>query len=165
MKGLEDPDALVLHQAHPVKLAVDAAAAGTSLWLLWRGRTKLGFAVHYLVPLATSAVVLATTDVSRLRDSVPGRYLLSLPQGGNALRAAGDTLMVRGARRHQPGALAAGGAAVLAGWSSGLLRRRGATPPYPEAGTGHPEAGTGLPSEPAANQANGSRPHPAPATR
>jgi hypothetical protein len=122
MKGLEDPDALVLHQAHPAKLVVDAAAAATSLWLLWRGRTKLGFAVHYLVPLATSAVVL-TGDVSRLRATGPGRYVLSIPQGGHAVRAAGDTLMVRGARRHQPKVLAAGAVGVAAGWCGGLLSR------------------------------------------
>lgn len=122
MKGLEDPDALVLHQAHPAKIAVDAAAAATSLWLLWRGRTALGFALHYLVPLATSAVVL-TGDVSRLRDTALGGYLLTVPQGGSAARALGDTLMVRGARRQNARLIAVGTVTVAAGWSAGLVKR------------------------------------------
>jgi hypothetical protein len=128
-----DPDALILHQVHPVKLAVDGASAVASLWLLWRGRTGLGFAVHYLAPLAASALLLRG-DLDRLRVTRAGQYLLSMPQGAHALRAAGDTLMVRGARRHEPRLIAAGLVAVAAGWSSGLLRR-GAGRPAPVAGT------------------------------
>lgn len=130
MKGLEDPDAMVLHQAHPAKLAVDAVSTAASLWLLWRGRTKTGFALHYLAPLAATFVVLRG-DVARLRESAAGRYVLTIPQGGHALRAAGDTLMVRGARRHKPGWMAIGALGVGAGWSSGLLARRRLTAPPP----------------------------------
>jgi hypothetical protein len=130
VKGLEDPDAMVLHQAHPAKLAVDAASTVTSLWLLWRGKTKTGFAVHYLAPLAASFFVLRG-DVARLRDSAAGRYVLTIPQGGHALRAASDTLMVRGARRRKPALMAAGALGVAAGWSSGLLARRPLTAPPP----------------------------------
>jgi hypothetical protein len=136
-----DPDALLLHQVHPVKLAVDGASAVASLWLLWRGRTGLGFAVHYLAPLATSALLLRG-DLDRLRVTRAGRYVLSMPQGAHALRAAGDTLMVRGARRHEPKLIATGLLAVAAGWSSGLLRRR--------AGRPAPGAGTAASPEPAA---------------
>lgn len=132
MKGLEDPDAMVLHQVHPAKLAVDAASTVASLWLLWRGRTKTGLVVHYLAPLATSFVVLRG-DVARLRDTAAGRYVLTIPQGGHALRAASDTLMVRGARRHKPALMVIGALGVSAGWSSGLLARRALTAP-PAAG-------------------------------
>ncbi len=128
MKALEDPDALLLHQVHPIKLTADATAAAVSLWLLWRGRTATGFAVHYLVPLAASAFVL-TRDVSYLRSTVRGRYVLErMPPPAQAFRALGDTLMVRGARRHQPRWIAAGAVGVVAGWASGLVpRRNGAT--------------------------------------
>ncbi|MGH2719722.1 MAG: hypothetical protein ACRDJU_14260 [Actinomycetota bacterium] len=122
LAGLTDPEALVLLNIHPAKLAVDAAASVTSLWLLWRGRTKLGFAVHYLVPAVTSALML-TRDVGRLRATPAGRYVLSIPRGGHAARAAGDTLMVRGARRHQPKLILAGALITAAGWSSGLFGR------------------------------------------
>ncbi|HWD07614.1 MAG TPA: hypothetical protein VHA57_00830 [Actinomycetota bacterium] len=131
LAGLADPDALVLLNIHPAKLAIDAVASASSLWLLWRGRTKLGFAVHYLVPAATSALVL-TRDLGRLRATPAGRYVLSIPRAGHAARAAGDTLMVRGARRRQPKVLAAGAVLAAAGWSSGLFGRAAEAPPASE---------------------------------
>lgn len=127
MKGLEDPDALVLHQAHPAKLAVDAGAGALSLWLLWRGRTLTGFAVHYLVPMAASLVVLRG-DVSRLRSTAAGKAALAMPQAGHALRAAGDTLMVTGARKHKPKLMVLGGLGIVAGLASGFLGPRRAAP-------------------------------------
>jgi hypothetical protein len=123
VKALEDPDALLLHQVHPVKLAADATAGAVSLWLLWRGRTKSGFAVHYLIPLAASAFVLSR-DVSYLRGTSRGRYVLEhMPPPAQGVRALGDTLMVRGARRHQPRWVVAGAIGVAAGWAHGLLPR------------------------------------------
>lgn len=125
MRALGDPDALVLHQIHPIKLAADVGASVVSLWLFWRGRTKAGFAVHYLVPVAASAIVLATQDVSKLRCTARGRYVLEhMPPGAQAIRAAGDTLMVRGARRHQAKLIVGGAIGVVAGWAHGLLPRR-----------------------------------------
>lgn len=123
VKALQDPDFLVLHQVHTAKLVADAGSSLASLWLLWRGHTVTGLAVHYLVPVAASALVLRG-DVSHLRHTARGRYVLTrLPQGAQAVRAVGDTLMVRGARRHQPRLLAAGTALVGAGWAIGLARR------------------------------------------
>lgn len=134
LAGLADPEALILQNIHPAKLAVDAVASATSLWLLWRGRTKLGFAVHYLLPAATSAYVL-TRDVGRLRSTPAGRFVLSIPRGGHAARAAGDTLMVRGARRHQPKVIVAGALIAAAGWSSGLFGRSPSSSPTTGSGT------------------------------
>src|SRR5437870_10420597 len=101
VKALEDPDALVLHQVHPAKLAADASASLASMWLLWRGRTATGLAVHYLVPLVAPAVVLHR-DLPPLRDTARGRYVLAnKPPPAQAVRAPGDPLMVPGAPRHQ----------------------------------------------------------------
>jgi hypothetical protein len=123
VKALEDPDALLLHQVHPVKLAADAGAAAVSFWLLWRGRTRSGFAVHYLIPLAASAFVL-TRDVSYLRGTNRGRYVLEhMPPPAQGVRALGDTLMVRGVRKHQARWVVAGAIGVAAGWAHGLLPR------------------------------------------
>lgn len=125
MKALEDPDALLLHQVHPVKLAADAAGGVLSLWLIWRGRTATGLAMHYLVPLAASAFVL-TRDVSYLRSTKRGRYVLEhMPPPAQAVRALGDTLLVRGARKHQKRWIAAGAAGVAAGWACGVILPNG----------------------------------------
>jgi hypothetical protein len=131
VKALEDPDALLLHQVHPVKLAADAGAAAVSLWLLWRGRTKSGIAVHYLIPLAASAFVL-TRDVSYLRSTGRGRYVLEhMPPPAQGVRALGDTLMVRGARKQQTRWIVAGALGVAAGWAYGLLPRPHRSPSWP----------------------------------
>jgi hypothetical protein len=123
LKALEDPDALLLHSVHPVKLAADAGAAAVSLWLLWRGGTRSGLAVHYLVPLAASAFVL-TRDLSHLRATSRGRYVLgNMPPPAQGVRALGDTLMVRGARKHQPRWIVAGALGIAAGWAYGLVPR------------------------------------------
>lgn len=123
MKALQDPDFLVLHQVHSAKLAADAGAGLASLWLLWRGHLVSGLLVHYVVPLASSALVLRG-DVSHLRHTARGRYVLTrLPPSAQVIRAAGDTLMVRGARKHQPKVLLAGAAAIAGGWASGLVAR------------------------------------------
>lgn len=149
MKALEDPDALLLQQVHPVKLAADVAAGAASLVLLWRGRTKAGLALHYLVPLAASAFVL-TRDVSYLRDTARGRYVLAhMPPPAQGVRALGDTLMVRGARRHQPRWIAAGAVAVVAGWGHGLLPRRFSAPG--DAGDPASNGATGAPTRASSN--------------
>lgn len=127
MKALEDADALTLIHAHPAKLAVDAGASALSLWLLWRGRTVSGFAVHYLVPMAVTLVVLQR-DVSRLRTTRVGKAVLAMPPGGHAVRAAGDTLMVTGARKHKPKLMVLGGVGVVAGLVSGFVAPRKAPP-------------------------------------
>ena len=121
---------MILHQVHPAKIALDTGFGLLSLWLLWRGRTKTGMALHYIVPLASSFLVLRG-DVGQLRGTKAGRYVLSIPQPGHAVRAAGDTLMVRGARRKKPVLVGLGALGVAAGWSSGLLARRGLTAPKP----------------------------------
>jgi hypothetical protein len=131
IKALEDPDALLLHQVHPVKLAADAGAAAVSLWLLWRGRTKSGIAVHYLIPLVASAFVL-TRDVSYLRGTGRGRYVLEhMPPPAQGVRALGDTLMVRGARKRQTRWIVAGALGVAAGWAYGLVPRPNRSPSSP----------------------------------
>ncbi|GAC1363865.1 MAG: hypothetical protein NVSMB32_05860 [Actinomycetota bacterium] len=135
MKALQDPDFLVLHQVHPAKLAADAGSGLASFWLLWRGHTVTGLVVHYGGPLLASALVLRG-EVSHLRHTARGRYVLTrLPASTQAIRAIGDTLMVRGARKKEPKLIAAGALAVGAGWAAGLLSpaTRLAPPVGPEA--------------------------------
>ena len=111
---------------HNSRAISNRSASLASMWLLWRGRTATGFAVHYLIPLIASAVVLHR-DVSPLRDTARGRYVLAnMPPPAQAVRALGDTLMVRGARRRQRRLIALGALVVAAGWSGGLVPRRNA---------------------------------------
>ncbi|HLH70655.1 MAG TPA: hypothetical protein VKY90_16990 [Candidatus Dormibacteraeota bacterium] len=139
LAGRVSGEALLLHQSHPAKLAVDVLAAIISGLLLWRRRPLPGLAVRYLLPLVGSAAVLARADLSRHRERRAGRYMLDhMPPGAQGLRFVGDLLMALGAWRRQPPLIAMGGALVLVGWAHGLLpggarRPSGPAEPSPSA--------------------------------
>lgn len=111
-----------LHQVRLPKLAADAGAELTSLVLIWRGRRKLGLAVHVLLPVAAS-VALLLSDPEPLRSTRRGRYVLAhMPPAAQALRLAGDALMTIGAWRRDWRLVTAGALVVAAGWSHGVIR-------------------------------------------
>jgi hypothetical protein len=77
---------------------------------------------HFAPAVLGSAAVLVFADLDRLASTRRGRYVLRhMPPAAQAVRAAGDAVMVWGARRHRPGVIAAGLAVVVVGWSHGLL--------------------------------------------
>ena len=115
-----------MHQVHPVKLGADITASVLSLALIWRGYRRTGAAVHYALPVVGSAVVLARADLPRLAATRRGRYVQEhMPPVAQAIRLAGDAITVAGARRRSAGLVAAGLVVIAAGWSHGLLPRRG----------------------------------------
>jgi hypothetical protein len=117
-----DPEAVLLHQVHPVKLAADISASVISNALLWQHRLLPGLLVRYLLPIAGSALVLSTTDMTTLRGTAAGQYVLAhMPPAAQAIRLAGDVVMLIGAWRRSPTVLLAGAAIIIAGWSHGLL--------------------------------------------
>ena len=119
---------LVLHQIHWLKLAADAAAEIVSLPAIWTGRRTLGLVVHFLIPALASAALLPA-DNTRLRNTRRGRYVLEhMPPGAQAVRLAGDAVMIVGAWRRDGRMIAAGAVVVVTGWSHGLAVRPAPTP-------------------------------------
>jgi hypothetical protein len=117
-------DRVLLHQVHPVKLAADISASLISNTLLWRHRLAAGIVTRYTLPVVGSAIVLSFADVERLRDTVPGRYVLAnMSSATIALRLAGDTVMALGSWYRSPRMVALGLMIVAAGWSQGLAIR------------------------------------------
>jgi hypothetical protein len=117
-----DPETVLLHQVHPVKLAFDISASIVSNILLWEHRLGAALLARYVPPVVGSVLVVRYADVERLRHTPPGRYVLEhMPPGAVALRLAGDLVMGIGAWRRRPGWMAAGAFMVAAGWSHGLL--------------------------------------------
>ena len=113
---------VLVHQVHPVKLGADIGASLVSLPLIWHGYGRAGMVAHFAPALLGSAAVLAFADLDRLATTRRGRYVLRhMPPAAQAVRAVGDAVMVRGARRQRPGLIAAGLAVVVLGWSHGLL--------------------------------------------
>jgi hypothetical protein len=124
-----DREALLVHQTHPAKVAIDLSAAAISSLLLWRRQLLAGALVRYLLPAAGSVAVLSLVDLSRHRLRPAGRYALDhLTPGAQAIRLGGDLVMALGAWRRQPWLIAAGAGLVLAGWSHGLLPRARSEP-------------------------------------
>jgi hypothetical protein len=118
-----DPDAYLLHQVHPAKLATDIGAGVVSDWLMWRRNVPLAVLAG-IVPAAVASGVLTRRDLSRTRDSRRGRYVLAhMPPAAQAVRLAGQLIAWRAAYRHRPVGFALGHVVVVAGWSHGLLDR------------------------------------------
>lgn|SRR2546421_3238072 len=125
-RAVRSPDRqqVLLHQVHGAKLSADIAASALSTVLLWRGRIPAGLAVRYLLPPAASVVILPR-DLSRLRQTRRGRYVLAhMTRGAEVLRLLGDAVMAIGAGRRRPALLVAGLVGVLLGWCRPTPRRR-----------------------------------------
>lgn len=116
-----DRDWILLSQVHPAKLGVDISASIVSLGLIWHDRTRTGLLIHYAAPVIAS-LALTRANLEWLREKRLGRYVLThMPASMQALRLAGDTLTVIGARKRRPALIAVGLALVVAGWSHGLV--------------------------------------------
>jgi hypothetical protein len=119
--GREDT---VLHQVHVGKLAADITAWVLSTIALWQHLLVLGVAVRIVLPIAGSAIVLATYDARRLRATRRGRYVVrNMPAWCQAVRLGGDVVTAAGAWWHSWLVIVVGLAVVALGWSRGPLVR------------------------------------------
>jgi hypothetical protein len=117
-----DRDVYLLHQVHPLKLFTDVACGLASAALMWRRRVRLALFVAHLPP-AVSSALLMRSDLSQLKATRRGRYVLAhMPPSAQALRLLGQAMMWRAAFRHRRPEVAAGALTILAGWSFGVLR-------------------------------------------
>jgi hypothetical protein len=124
-------DRILLHQVHPVKLAVDWGTGLTAAWLFWDQRLPAALLVGLVPSLLISVYLILRVDLSRYRDSPLGRYFLSpLTRPGDAVRLIGLIVMWTGAWFQSILAAVAGLALILSAWGRGLLvKRRGETAP------------------------------------
>ncbi|MFJ9369690.1 hypothetical protein ACIRRA_35475 [Nocardia sp. NPDC101769] len=126
-----DREAYLLHQVHPAKLATDITAGIASMGLMWQRRVATALVVAH-VPAVLASVLLVRRDLTSLRRTRRGRYVLAhMPPAAQAVRLAGQIVAWWAAYRHRPAGVAAGIGLVVAGWSFGLV------------GSGDPD-GTGI---------------------
>jgi hypothetical protein len=133
---MDTAERVLYHQIHPLKLAADLGAEVVLITLIWRGRRRLGLAVHLLPPIAASALLTRrTADLERLRDSPAGHYVAhEMTPAMVLVRLAGDAVTLAGAWLRRPALLAVGAAVVVAGWTmgpGGVGRRVWPTPRLP----------------------------------
>lgn len=120
-EALMDRDAYLLHQVHAAKLATDISADVASTWLMWHRRVPAALVASFL-PAAAASAVLIRRDLSGIRNTRRGRYVLAhMPPSAQAIRLAGLVMLWRAAYRHRLAGIAAGHVLVAVGWSHGLL--------------------------------------------
>lgn len=120
-EALMERDAYLLHQVHPAKLAADVSADLASTWLMWRRHVPHALLAGFL-PAAVASTVLIRRDLSGIRDTRRGRYVLAhMPPSAQAVRFVGQVIAWRAAYRHHLAGIAAGHILIAVGWSHGLL--------------------------------------------
>lgn len=112
------------HQIHPLKLATDIGCEPLSLYLFWRHDLVPGVATHFIPPIAASAVLILCGDFEAIKTSRAGAYLQRhMSRTIEAIRFAGDTVMVLGAWFHQPSVIILGLVAIIIAWCNGWFRK------------------------------------------
>jgi hypothetical protein len=118
-----DHDRYLLHQVHAAKLATDIAVGIVSTVLMWRHRVVSALLIAFVPAIAASALVLRL-DLSGLRDTQRGRYVLaSMPPTAQAVRMLGQIFAWVAAYHRRPSGIVGGILITLSGWSFGLVRR------------------------------------------
>jgi hypothetical protein len=132
-----DRESYLLHQVHLGKLATDIAAATVSTVLMWQRHLRSALLIAQ-VPAIVASASLTHRDLSGLRDTRRGRYVLAhMPPAAQAVRFLGQIVAWWAAYRHRPGGIVVGVAIVGAGWSFGLVGLgKNRSPAAPSGGLG-----------------------------
>ncbi len=124
-QALTPSEKVLIHQIHPLKLAVDWSTGIFALSFFWKHRLLRGLLLAVLPSLVVSFILLRWADLSRLQHSSAGRYVRQYMTGSaQGIRLLGYAAMAAGAWFHRTGMIAIGFAAILAAWSRGLFLRR-----------------------------------------
>ena len=115
---------ILYHQIHPLKLSADIGCEPISLYFFWHHDLALGLATHFVPPIAASLILILLADFEAIKRSRAGAYLRRNMTGTvEAIRFAGDIVMVLGAWFHQPLLIILGLAGVVLAWCSGIARQ------------------------------------------
>jgi hypothetical protein len=124
--GVVDAETILIHQVHPLKLAVDVSASIVSNILLWHHRLVVALVARYLPPVICSTLVIRFGDLEALRRTRRARYVLEhMSPATTAIRLGGDVVMGVGSWRRKPSWIVFGALFVATGWSYGRFSRAG----------------------------------------
>ena len=117
-----DADTILIHQVHPVKIALDVSASIVSNILLWQHRLGAALLARYVPPVLGSLLVIRFADLDQLRRTKRAQYVLDhMTPTTSAIRLAGDVVMAVGSWRRRPDWIVTGALIVAAGWSHGVV--------------------------------------------
>jgi hypothetical protein len=113
---------ILYHQIHPLKLIADIGCEPISLYFFWQRDLLLGLATHFAPPVAASLWLIRYADLETYKTSAGGAFLRRhMTRAVEAIRLAGDLLLMVGAWMHRPWMIAFGLAVIVLAWGSGLL--------------------------------------------
>jgi hypothetical protein len=116
---------VLYHQIHPLKLGTDFVFAFVSLYFFWQHQLTIALILHFAPPVLASFFVIALADLEPQRHSSFGRYTKRvMTRRIEAVRFAGDIVMILGGWYHSYAAIIAGILIVLAAWLSSLHSRK-----------------------------------------
>jgi hypothetical protein len=114
---------ILYHQIHPLKLIADIGCEPVSLYFFWQRNLLLGFATHFVPPVAASLWLIRYADLEAYKTSSGGEFLRRhMTRAVEGIRLGGDLLLVVGAWIHRPWMIAFGLAVIVLAWCSGLMR-------------------------------------------
>jgi len=115
-------DKILYHQIHPLKLGTDATASVISLWFFWQHRLLPALILHIAPPLIASFLLICFVDLESQRRPRFGGYVKRMMSHTiEAIRLAGDIVMVFGAWYHSIAIIAGGLVIVIGAWLSWLI--------------------------------------------
>lgn len=127
--GLSLQERILLHQLHPVKLAVDWGTGLYAAWLLWEHELVAALLVGFVPSIVLSVYFILRTDLTGFKETPLGRYMLSpRTRPSDSLRLFGLAVMWAGAWLNSLPGAAAGVAIILFAWGKGLLVKTGKSP-------------------------------------
>jgi hypothetical protein len=120
---MQNSEAYLYHQIHPLKLAADWIAAFVSLYFFWHHEYLFALLILFVLPLVASLVVARYANLERLKESAFGKYYFKYMRTRTAdlMRFLGMLIMVIGALYHSPIAIIGGLALILSVWLRGKI--------------------------------------------
>lgn len=123
--GLSLQERILLHQLHPLKLAVDWGTGFWAAWLLWGHELAAALIVGFVPSILLSVYFILRTDLTRFKERPLGRYMLSpRTRPSDSLRLLGLVVMWAGAWLNSIPGAAAGLAVILFAWGKGLRMKK-----------------------------------------
>lgn len=110
------------HQIHPLKLLTDWSTGAASFYLLWHHQLRAALIVMFAPAAIMSALLIHWADLEPQKHSRFGRYVTRyMTRPMQAVRFAGNLVMMVGAWYRRADLLLAGLLAILFGWLRGVL--------------------------------------------